>query len=167
MERVNTRQRRKVSIKFDNELGLTEQSKLPEANLKSILKRYETTGVLPPLRQGFYADLRAMPDYAEAQNIIAEGNSLFESLPATLRRDFDNDPAKFVDFMQDPKNKEAIEEYGFDTEYFDTATDAAPDTPSDATESPSGDADTQVDIEALIDAKIASAAKEGKSDDVG
>lgn len=48
---------------------------------------------------GFYADLAAVPDYQDAQNFILEARSAFDDLPAELRKEFDNDPSKFLEFI--------------------------------------------------------------------
>lgn len=48
---------------------------------------------------GHYADLTVMPDYTDAQRSIAEANSAFELIPATIREEFDNSPAKFLAFI--------------------------------------------------------------------
>ena len=51
-------------------------------------------------------------EYADALNVIANANTMFEELPATIRKKFENDPAKFLEFVQDPKNQEEMEKLG-------------------------------------------------------
>ena len=57
------------------------------------------------------------PEFQEAQNIIAEAKSMFETVPSRIRSDFKNDPELFIAFMQNPKNREAIEDYGLDASH--------------------------------------------------
>lgn len=58
------------------------------------------------------------PTFHEAQNIIAEANQMFATVPAHIRSDFGNDPTRFLDFIQDKNNKARIEEYGLSTAHF-------------------------------------------------
>ncbi len=58
---------------------------------------------------GHYGDATSL-DYFEAQTTIANANSLFEDLPSKIRNKFENNPAKFLDFVQDPKNLEEMVE---------------------------------------------------------
>ena len=51
-----------------------------------------------------YADVSAIPDYQTAMDTIASANQLFASLPATLRKRFNNDPAEYLAFVQNEEN---------------------------------------------------------------
>lgn len=59
-----------------------------------------------------YGDFTNIPDFLEAQNTVAKATQLFEVLPARVRDDFANDPAKFLAFAQDEKNYDKMVEYG-------------------------------------------------------
>jgi phage internal scaffolding protein len=50
--------------------------------------------------------------YHEMQNVIADANSAFASLPATVRARFENDPAKYIEFVSDENNLEEARELG-------------------------------------------------------
>jgi len=64
-------------------------------------------------KAGQYLDnLSTFGDYQEAQNFIADANSAFENLSSDIRYKFDNDPAKLLEFLQHPKNKEEAIELG-------------------------------------------------------
>ena len=67
--------------------------------------------------EGTYGDFTDALGFQEAQNVIAEAASMFETVPAQIREQFDNDPAKFLDFIQDDANREEMEEMGFDTSH--------------------------------------------------
>lgn len=91
----------------------TIQSFKDECDINTIMARYQQTGVLPVASGKIprYEDLTGY-DFQEAQNIIAEGKSMFASLPAALRAEFDNDPALFLDFASNPDNREEMAELG-------------------------------------------------------
>ena len=48
-------------------------------------------------------------------NIVLKADEMFNDLPSRARRHFDNDPAKFLDFVQDPKNHEQLVDLGLAT----------------------------------------------------
>ena len=101
------------------EESMTEQAHKDEVNIQRIMKRYEKTGLIEHVNQhqGTYVDYTNAPDYHTAMTLIANANSVFESVPARIRAEFGNDPAQFLEFMQNPDNFEKIEEYGFDTSH--------------------------------------------------
>lgn len=94
--------------------SLTKQEFADEADINVIMARYEATGTVPvnPNKQPFYVDNVDMPDFMEAQNILLQAESAFMSLPAKVRREFDNDPAEFVRFANDEKNADRLAEWG-------------------------------------------------------
>lgn len=86
-----------------------------ECDINQIMARYQRTEVMDlrsNFQSGVYADLASMPDYLEAQTIVANAQSAFHDLPAEIRVKFDNDPARFLQFVEDPKNADRFEEYG-------------------------------------------------------
>lgn len=92
----------------------TMQQFKDEADVNVIMSRYMATGVLPEdidagARQ--YLDATGY-DFQAAQNLIAGAKSLFEQLPSKIRNRVENDPAKLLDFLRDPKNRAEAEELG-------------------------------------------------------
>jgi len=75
-------------------------------------------------------------DYHEALNIVADAESMFEELPSTIRAQFENDPHKFLEFVQDPNNLDEMRELGLAKP--PTLSDKEPDKPKkkDAPASP-------------------------------
>lgn len=110
--------RRKSTIKF-LEPSMTEQCHADECKIDNVIKKYRETGVIDRINQAEpqYLDMTGSKTLHEAYNLVNEARESFLQLPATIRKDFDNDPGKFVDFMQNPDNYEKIEEYGFDASY--------------------------------------------------
>lgn len=98
---------------------MTEQHHKESCDMQHILKKFRNTGVLDHVaqHQGSYMNLPDAPTFHEAQNMIAEAKSVFESVPAHIRQDFDNDASKFVDFMQNNDNIDTIKAYGLDASH--------------------------------------------------
>lgn len=91
--------------------GLTKQSFKDSTDINKILGAYSKTGVISHLnkfepRYGDYANF----DFFEAQLVINSGNDIFNALPSEVRREFDQDPTKFFDFVNDPENKDRLAE---------------------------------------------------------
>lgn len=92
----------------------TDQSFKKDCDVNHIMDKYTKTGHLTHMqqKQGMYADVSMIEDLGQAYNDVQRAEEAFESLPSKLRNKFDNDPVKFVEFMQDPKNMdEAIREH--------------------------------------------------------
>lgn len=119
---------RKSGIDCSQDEVITEQSHKESCDIHTIMRKYERTGMLEHTNayQGRYMDMPSGLDFQTAQNIIAEAKSVFETVPSKIRADFDHDPAKFLDFMQDPANKEQIASYGFDASYLPDPEPIAP-----------------------------------------
>ena len=47
-------------------------------------------------------------DFQQAQFMIAKANSTFEQLPSATRAKFENNPAKFMDFANNPEKQQTI-----------------------------------------------------------
>lgn len=94
--------------------GRTKQSFADESNINTIMKKYEATGMLDHLNKhdGQYANFIAAPDYHTAMNAIRDAGEMFMEIPATIRAKFDNDPAQFLKFVQDPDNLDEMREMG-------------------------------------------------------
>lgn len=99
--------------------SMTQQSDLPQSDIHNIIKQFERTGVLnhDAKYHGTYGDFGSMPDFKQAQDLIANATSMFNELPAIVREEHANDPALFLKWIQDPKNRDAIAEKGFSTDH--------------------------------------------------
>lgn len=78
------------------------QSFRDEADINLIVKRMESgqfDDFYEKVESGHYFDLTRMPDYTDAMQKIAAANSEFEQIPAHIRKEFENSPAKFVAFI--------------------------------------------------------------------
>lgn len=94
----------------NEEDSLTKQSFQNECNINSIMKKWERSGVLPHSRssQPCYGDFSNVTDFQSALNAVSDAQDVFMQLPAQLRARFDNDPACFLDFVDNPSNMEEM-----------------------------------------------------------
>lgn len=104
---------RKKVVTFTGDESKVVKSMQDETDIKTILKKYGRTGMLPIIKdEGLYGDFSTMPDYQEAQNIIIKADKQFAALDSDVRKRFDNDPAIFLQFCSDPKNSEEMVKLG-------------------------------------------------------
>jgi len=85
-------------------------------------------------------------EYHEALNMIAEANSMFAELPSSVRDKFANDPEKFLEFVQNPKNNDELVDMGLANPPLSSQEPEKPSKPSATapTEPPQG-SEPQVD----------------------
>lgn len=109
----STRQR------FDTgEVSRTKQSFKDESDINFIMKKYLKTGVITHMRDnpGMFVDLPETLDYQEALNIVHEAGVMFDELPGSVRKRFNNSAVEFLDFMNDEVNLEESIELGLRVE---------------------------------------------------
>lgn len=111
------RQRYRQALNFFDDVSfdvsLTKQEFVAESDINNIIKRYRVTGLMKQLPQDpIFGDFTNIPDYQESLNIVIRGQEAFGRLSSDLRTRFDNDPAKFLEFMADPKNEDEIYKLG-------------------------------------------------------
>lgn len=109
---------RRVMYHFD-EPSLTRQEFKDECDLGLIVQKFSSNpeGMEALLNarnfvQGRFEDVSAVVDYQTALAQIKQADEAFMRLPAQVRTRFDNDPAKFLDFVDDPKNVDELRKLG-------------------------------------------------------
>lgn len=97
----------------NNEPSMAKQSMKGECDINFIIQRFQKTGVIEHQREheGNYGEFTQL-DYHEAMNVVAEANSMFETVPSNIRKKFDNDPGKFLQFVTDAKNLDEMRDLG-------------------------------------------------------
>lgn len=81
----------------------TRQADLEASDINKIVKRFERDGILPlAQREGAYLDVSEVPDYRAALEQVRKADEYFSMLPADSRAMFENDPAQFLDVVNDP-----------------------------------------------------------------
>lgn len=85
--------------------SMTQQSFKDECDVNQILAKFVQTGVLEQsARPADYFDASVVSDYRDALHQIQHAQNEFSELPSHLRKYFENDPAKFIDFVENPDN---------------------------------------------------------------
>jgi phage internal scaffolding protein len=93
--------------------SLTKQADKSRANIHNILHRYDKTGLLPQrIVQPITGNLPDVESYHDAMNRLVTAQTTFNSLPSRLREKFQNDPAKFLQFVSDEKNIDEMVQLG-------------------------------------------------------
>jgi len=96
----------KKSVKFKCKgKSLTKQSFTEECDINKILAKYQKTGAIDHVNKHEPSyGYATSDDFTSAMEIVARGSTMFEELPSSIRTKFENDPAKFLEFVQDEKN---------------------------------------------------------------
>ncbi len=109
---------KRVIYHFDDP-SLTRQEFKDDCDLEKILARFcSTPEGLEALAnaQGYisgrFEDVSEVVDYRTSLDLVKRADEAFNGLPAQIRTKFDNDPAKFLDFVDDPKNEAELRSMG-------------------------------------------------------
>lgn len=104
---------RKHSIVF-TQPTLTQQNFADETNINKIMAQFRKTGLIEHVNkhQGHYGDYSEPIDFQAALNLVNEAERMFLSLPADIRKHFNNNPDEFLTFTSDPANREKMGEMG-------------------------------------------------------
>ncbi len=118
--------------------SLAKQSFKAECDINTIMDKYQKTGLVSHVNQyqGNYGDLPTSMDYHEALTRQLEAKEAFESLPSSIRTKFDNDPGKFLAFVEDDENHDQLVEMGLAHAPPDPNPSVEPGTPPVATDPP-------------------------------
>lgn len=109
-----------------------------ECDINRIMRKFEKQGVVTHLRQveGRYGDFCSAPEYHEACNQVVAAREMFATVPAKIRKRFNNDPAEFLEFAQDPGNVDELREMGLARPESTRAKQEAPGGPEGGAEAP-------------------------------
>jgi len=89
----------------------TEQNHTKECDVNYILKKYDQTGVITHVQkmEAKYGDMSGQ-DYKQMLDTVIDMQRQFDQMPSHIRKEFSNDPAKYLEFMENPDNRgKAIE----------------------------------------------------------
>ncbi len=94
--------------------SMTQQHFKDETNINLILAKYAKTGLIDHVNKygGHYADMPAEDDFHAAMSLVTNAQSMFADLPSGIRANFENDPGQFLDFVDNPDNREEAIEMG-------------------------------------------------------
>lgn len=106
------RDRVRVSQRFIQP-SLTKQSMADACDINRIMRRYLVSGTIDHLaRHGGQYGFATSQTFHDAMNIVAVAEQMFADLSSDLRTRFSNDPAKFLDFVQDHRNVDEMRRLG-------------------------------------------------------
>jgi phage internal scaffolding protein len=97
--------------------SLTIQSQRDEADINSIMKRYQQTGYFPQsMRLPTYEDYSEVQDYRSSLHAVMEAQERFMEIPPEVRARFSNDPQQFLEFASNPSNINELRKMGLAVE---------------------------------------------------
>jgi phage internal scaffolding protein len=117
--------------------SLTQQHFKEECDIINIIKRHDKNGIIEHVQRGQarYGDFSQVHDYREALDLVRDAQDEFMKIPSDIRKQFDNDPGKFFQFVSNPDNKEELKKMGFiETPDVVSPSSATTNSPSDAGE---------------------------------
>jgi len=116
------RERVRVAIAFDPAERRTKQSMKDECNINNIMAKYIRTRTISHFnKHSATYGFAPATEFREALETVRVAEAMFMELPAAVRKRFQNDPAEFLNFVQDEKNAKEMEALGL--------TNKAPETP--------------------------------------
>jgi len=91
----------------------TEQSHKSEVDINNIVARHGTELIakIASLQKFTYDDVTGN-DFQESLNAIIKAKESFSLVPSEIRKHFDNDAAKFMDYIHNPDNKDQLVSWG-------------------------------------------------------
>lgn len=104
-----------------SDVSRTKQAFKQECDINHIMKKFKNVQGVDFLTQfngyvgGQFGDFSNVTDYRSAIEQVRQAQGVFMALPSQVRRRFDNDPASFLDFVQNPANEKELVELGLAT----------------------------------------------------
>lgn len=99
-----------VTGELVREPSMTKQSFIAECDINNIVREFSPAAMaemtLINLQSGRFQDLPDAGDYQQYLETLRATDASFALLPAKIRARFDNDPAQFLEFFNDPANQE-------------------------------------------------------------
>jgi phage internal scaffolding protein len=95
--------------------SLTQQHFQEECDIINIIKRHDRNGIIEHVHRGQarYGDFSEVTDYREALDLVKNAQEEFMTIPSDIRKQFDNNPGKFYEFVSNPDNKDELKKMGF------------------------------------------------------
>lgn len=101
---------------YFREKSMCRQEFAEECDINNIMRGYDIQDIGALMRQGLdpvYVDWTAMPStLMEFMHLQQSAEEAFMTLPAVVRKEFDNDPIAFCDYASDSANIEKMREWG-------------------------------------------------------
>lgn len=112
----NTDQASEETSLYCTDPSKTQQQYAEEVDINTIVERFNASGEMPPTMQfPEQEEFIEAFDFQSAQNVIVKARESFMELPAKARARFENDPQRFMMFMNDPENQDEAIKLGLAT----------------------------------------------------
>lgn len=84
-----------------------EQSQRDQCDINKIIRKYDKTGLITHVRnvEARYGDVTGL-EFKTAMDRVIEMQQLFDQMPSHIRKRFSNDPALYLEFMENPENRD-------------------------------------------------------------
>lgn len=92
--------------------GMTRQEFKDECDINVLMAGYFKTGLSFNDKPMEFLDVSDVPDLMSSISYMERAESAFMTLTAQVRREFDNDAVKFVEYASNPANVERMREWG-------------------------------------------------------
>lgn len=94
----------------NNDPSMTVQSDVNKTDVRHILNKYRTMGMMEHMRQVdlVFRDVTEFDDFADMARATKEAEAVFMRLPSKVREVFDHDHLKWLDAAQDADKLEAL-----------------------------------------------------------
>lgn len=111
---LDRRGKPRVQTEFHDE-SLTVQSDADQADIKKIMKRYTTYGIIDHLNltEAAFKDVSELGDFADVMRTAQEAEAAFMRLPSKVREIFNHDVAEWLDTAHDQDKRDALVQAGF------------------------------------------------------
>lgn len=92
----------------------TEQAHKNDCDINQIVERFSGDELLAlqGRKPALYGDFSDPADLQKSLDIVRHANEQFDGLPSAVRKEYDNDPIRFLNAVQDPKNQKKLLELG-------------------------------------------------------
>lgn len=98
----------------NGEKTFVEQNHAPEVEINNIVKRHGVSRLVATRdAQALVFDDVTTNDFQEAMNLINKGREVFGQLSSAERAEFQNKPEIYLDYVQNPANRDALIERGW------------------------------------------------------
>lgn len=108
--------RNRVNVDCSEDKILVEQSHKEEVDINNIVRRHgiDLLQKVAALQQPQWDEVPGN-DFQESMLIITKAQQTFEKLPSKIRKQFNNNPGEFLDYVQNPDNQDGLVDLGLAT----------------------------------------------------
>lgn len=85
----------------------TQQQHKDECDINNIIRKYDKTGLIKHVArfEAKFGDFTGL-DFRQMQQTVIDAKNQFAQLPMEIRKRFDNNPEKLIEFMEHPENRD-------------------------------------------------------------